>query len=80
MFPRIAPFAGVFFCVLVLFSSSLEAQCQPNEDCNQNGVADQCDIDLGSSDDCNGNLIPDECDLELLTSEDCNLDGRYWAP
>ena len=75
MFPRIAPFAGVFFCVLVLFSSSLEAQCQPNEDCNQNGVADQCDIDLGSSDDCNGNLIPDECDLELLTSEDCNLDG-----
>jgi hypothetical protein len=75
MFPRIAPFAGVFFCVLVLFSSPLEAQCQPNEDCNQNGVADQCDIDLGSSDDCNGNQIPDECDLELLTSEDCNLDG-----
>lgn len=75
MFPRIALYIGVFFCVLIFVQASASAQCQPTVDCNQNGVADQCDIDLGTSDDCNGNLIPDECDLELATSEDCNLDG-----
>ncbi|MAJ29473.1 MAG: hypothetical protein CMJ92_08740, partial [Planctomycetes bacterium] len=75
MFPRIALYTGVLWCVLLLAQTTVSAQCQPTVDCNQNGVADQCDIDLGSSDDCNGNLIPDECDLELATSEDCNLDG-----
>lgn len=75
MFPRIALYTGVLFCVLIFAQASASAQCQPTVDCNQNGVADQCDIDLGTSDDCNGNLIPDECDLELATSEDCNLDG-----
>ena len=75
MFPRIALYTGALFCVLIFAQASASAQCQPTVDCNQNGVADQCDIDLGTSDDCNGNLIPDECDLELATSEDCNLDG-----
>jgi glucose/arabinose dehydrogenase len=31
-------------------------------DCNANGVADGCDIALGSSPDLNGNGIPDECE------------------
>lgn len=75
MFPRIALYTGVLFCVLIFAQANASAQCTPTVDCNQNGVADQCDIDLGTSDDCNGNLIPDECDLELATSEDCNLDG-----
>ena len=32
------------------------------EDCNQNGVADSLDIELGISDDLDGNRTPDECD------------------
>ncbi len=45
-------------------------------DCNENGIADECDVDCsnpncnipgcGTSDDCNENNIPDECE------EDCN--------
>ena len=33
------------------------------EDCNTNGLADECDIAAGTSLDCNGNWIPDECDV-----------------
>jgi hypothetical protein len=38
-------------------------------DCNNNGVADWCDIDEGTSSDCNGNGRPDECET------DCNGNG-----
>ncbi|MBT7352162.1 MAG: hypothetical protein HN811_06840, partial [Phycisphaerae bacterium] len=31
-------------------------------DCNENGVADACDIASGTSDDSDGNGIPDECE------------------
>jgi hypothetical protein len=33
-------------------------------DCNSNGVADGCDIAVGTSLDLNGNGIPDECDCQ----------------
>ena len=58
------------------------------EDCNANGVPDECDIDDGTSNDVNGNGIPDECELDCNgngapdhwdiktgTSEDCNTNG-----
>jgi hypothetical protein len=58
------------------------------EDCNANGVPDECDIDDGTSNDVNGNSIPDECevdcngngvpdhwDIKKGTSEDCNTNG-----
>ena len=38
-------------------------------DCNENGINDDRDIELGESDDCNGNGIPDECE------PDCDGDG-----
>ncbi|RTZ89125.1 MAG: hypothetical protein DSY92_09535, partial [Planctomycetota bacterium] len=75
MSPRLAYLLTVLVFVFMISSADLMAQCQPTVDCNQNGVADQCDIDFGSSDDCNGNLVPDECDIAFLFSEDCNLDG-----
>ncbi|MGE4614419.1 MAG: hypothetical protein AAEJ46_08795, partial [Planctomycetota bacterium] len=75
MSPRLAYLLTVLVFVFMISSTDLMAQCQPTVDCNQNGVADQCDIDFGSSDDCNGNLVPDECDIAFLVSEDCNLDG-----
>jgi hypothetical protein len=31
-------------------------------DCNGNGVPDDCDITDGTSQDVNGNAIPDECE------------------
>ncbi len=37
-------------------------------DCNANGVPDQCDIAEGTSEDVDGNGVPDEC-------EDCNGNG-----
>ena len=58
------------------------------EDCNANGVPDECDIEDGTSNDVNGNGIPDECevdcngngvpdhwDIKKGTSEDCNANG-----
>ena len=39
------------------------------QDCNQNGIDDERDIELGESDDCNSNMIPDECE------PDCDRDG-----
>ena len=45
------------------------------EDCNENGVPDVCDIADGTSADCNGNAIPDECDIADGTSEDVNENG-----
>jgi hypothetical protein len=38
-------------------------------DCNDNGTADACDLDAGTSDDIDGNGVPDECDCP------CDLDG-----
>ena len=46
------------------------AECEDNpcaeppttEDCNENGVPDECDILLGTSQDANQNGIPDECE------------------
>ncbi len=32
------------------------------EDCNENGIADGCDIDAGNSQDANANGVPDECE------------------
>ena len=56
-------------------------------DCNENGIPDDCDIDAGSSADTDGNGVPDECEdcngngildgAEIAggTSLDCNTDG-----
>lgn len=39
-------------------------------DCNNNGVDDQADIDNGTETDCDGNGIPDSCDILYGFSED----------
>lgn len=44
-------------------------------DCNENGIADGCDIASGTSPDCNLNGVPDECDIDAGTSTDCQPDG-----
>ena len=44
-------------------------------DCNENGVEDEADIDVGDSPDCNANNVPDECDIAEWVEPDCNLDG-----
>jgi hypothetical protein len=49
-------------------------ECEP--DCNRNGVADGCDLSAGTSGDCNGNAVPDECDISFGDAVDCNADGR----
>jgi hypothetical protein len=45
------------------------------EDCNENGVDDDCDIYEGTSADCNQNHVPDECDIADGTSDDYDLNG-----
>ena len=37
--------------------------CEPNEDCNFNGIRDICDIGTGDSGDCNNNSVPDDCEI-----------------
>jgi len=59
-------------------------------DCNGNDIADETDLEEGTSDDCNENKIPDECesdldcnnnsvqdicDTALGTSDDCNVNS-----
>ena len=44
-------------------------------DCNDNGIADSCDIDVGNSGDCNANGVPDECDIAVGTDVDCQPNG-----
>ncbi len=41
------------------------------EDCDDNGSPDYCDIGQGAPD-CNSNGIPDECELSSGSSPDCN--------
>ncbi|MCK4872555.1 MAG: PQQ-binding-like beta-propeller repeat protein [Phycisphaerales bacterium] len=54
------------------------ANCPPDEvwcdDCNENGILDECDIADGTSQDVNDNGIPDEC--EGLCPGDLNGDGQ----
>ena len=38
-------------------------ECEPDADCNGNTVTDICDISSGTSPDCQSDLIPDECQL-----------------
>lgn len=42
-------------------------------DCNNNSIADACDLALGLSADCDGNATPDECDLPLFTAQSPQL-------
>ncbi|MCH8149497.1 MAG: hypothetical protein IH987_16190, partial [Planctomycetes bacterium] len=44
-------------------------------DCNDNEIADDCELDWGLSSDCNLNLMLDECDIANGTSQDTNGDG-----
>lgn len=41
------------------------------DDCNNNGRLDHCDVSRAGSADCNDNLIPDECESQA----DCNQNG-----
>ena len=48
-------------------------------DCNNNGLIDECEIAEGTSLDCNGNLIPDECEFPGcfgILPADLNCDGN----
>lgn len=53
------------------------------EDCNSNGVLDECEYDCDGNGipdsceaDCNGNDVVDACDIQSGTSTDCSGDGR----
>ncbi|MGE4615322.1 MAG: hypothetical protein AAEJ46_13390 [Planctomycetota bacterium] len=49
-------------------------ECQPDLDCNNNGVPDLCDIAQGDID-CNGNGELDECEIATGSVPDCNSNG-----
>ena len=55
-----------------LITLSILVACH-SEDCNANGIPDECDTD------CNGNGVPDECDIAccdgLPSCSDCNENG-----
>ncbi len=65
----------------------VECRATEGEDCNANGMPDECDIDCGppggacdipgcgQSEDCNENGVPDECDIADGTSDDNDGDG-----
>jgi alpha-tubulin suppressor-like RCC1 family protein len=45
-----------------------------SDDCDQNGVLDQCSIAGGQTPDCNANGTPDSCDI-AAGAADCDADG-----
>ncbi len=52
------------------------ADCAYAQDCNGNGVPDDCDIADGTSEDCNVNGVPDECeDFGRPNTVDGNFEG-----
>ncbi len=47
-----------------------------SQDCNGNGVPDECDVTDGTSPDCNLNGTPDECEVPPIgDGVDCQADG-----
>jgi len=44
-------------------------------DCNGNGIADECDLLDGTELDCDENGVPDSCDIASGTAVDANQDG-----
>ena len=49
--------------------NQIDDRDEPFRDCNENGIADFCDIALGTSEDCTDDGLPDEC------GPDCNGNG-----
>jgi hypothetical protein len=51
--------------ILFMYSSASAQSCAVGNgpDCNQNNVADSCDVSSGASADCNIDGVPDECEL-----------------
>lgn len=47
----------------------LQASQTISQDCNNNGLPDECDISDGISSDCNDNDIPDECDPDDIDGD-----------
>ncbi len=45
------------------------------DDCNGNGMDDDCEVAEGITPDCNGNGVPDDCDIADGFSSDCNGNG-----
>ncbi|MCB9672013.1 MAG: hypothetical protein H6734_21230, partial [Alphaproteobacteria bacterium] len=54
------------------------ARCAPADsvDCDANGIADVCDLELDPALDCDGDGVPDACALAAGAAEDCDDDGR----
>jgi hypothetical protein len=50
------------------------SQCSSN-DCNSNGIPDECDLSFHPEWDCNHNQVIDSCDIASGTSQDCNHNG-----
>jgi len=62
-------------CVLAVLGFGLVTLAPAyGQDCNTNGVVDECEIAGGSADDCNTNNTLDVCDIESGASLDCNTD------
>lgn len=82
---RVSGYSGLTGTFKMVLTGPPCADCI--NDCNNNGIPDDCDIQAGTESDCNKNLIPDECespadcnansvqdfcDLASGTSADCN--------
>jgi hypothetical protein len=63
-------------------ANGVPGACEP--DCNENGKADDCDIESGTSEDCNLNGLPDECEggaepLFVVVLEEPPQPLRFWV-
>jgi len=71
--------AAVLFPPLLATNTALIRAEALRNDCNNNGLIDECEIADGTSLDCNGNLIPDECEFPGcpgILLADLNCDGK----
>jgi hypothetical protein len=53
--------------------AELRDGCIAQNDCNVNGIPDECDVASATVNDCNSNGIPDECEIANDQQLDCNF-------
>ncbi len=64
-----------FVCAETAGSMWLGADTECGADCDDDGAADICEIEMGLAEDCQPNGVPDNCDIADGTSADINFNG-----
>ena len=66
---------GIEGCYALISAGGKACVFRVATDCNEDGIADACNVFEGTSPDCNDNVEPDACDFAEGTSQDPSRSG-----